>query len=95
MKSTGIVRKVDNLGRAVIPIETRRILDIAPGDSLEIYTDKGCIILKKYVPACACVFCGEADNTTKFKGKNVCAECAGLLKRGGGRMNHDPHTNND
>lgn len=75
MKSTGIVRKVDELGRVVIPIELRRTLDIEEKDALEIYVDADRIILRKYEPACSCVFCGNADEVTNFKGKNVCKEC--------------------
>ena len=52
MKSTGIVRKMDDLGRVVIPIELRRTLEIAEKDPLEIYVDGNMIILKKYEPAC-------------------------------------------
>ncbi|NLO89813.1 MAG: AbrB/MazE/SpoVT family DNA-binding domain-containing protein [Clostridia bacterium] len=74
IKSTGIVRKVDELGRVVIPIELRRTLGIEEKDALEIYVDKESIILKKYEPAC--VFCGNAENVQHFKGKNVCRECA-------------------
>ncbi len=73
MKSTGIVRKVDELGRVVIPIELRRTLDIAEKDALEIYVDADKIILKKYEPAC--VFCGSADNVVNYKNKNVCQAC--------------------
>lgn len=73
MKSTGIVRKVDELGRVVIPIELRRTLDIEEKDSLEIYVDGERIILKKYQPAC--VFCGNAQDVRNFKGKNVCHGC--------------------
>lgn len=73
MKSTGIVRKVDELGRVVIPIELRRTLDIAEKDALEIYVDGEQIILKKYAPAC--IFCGQAKNVTVFKGKNICPQC--------------------
>jgi transcriptional pleiotropic regulator of transition state genes len=73
MKSTGIVRKVDELGRVVIPIELRRTLGIGEKDSLEIYVDGERIILKKYEPAC--VFCGNADQVTHFKGKIVCGTC--------------------
>ena len=73
MKSTGIVRKVDELGRVVIPIELRRTLDIEEKDSLEIYVDGDKIILRKYEPAC--VFCGNAQNVEHFKGKNVCRNC--------------------
>jgi transcriptional pleiotropic regulator of transition state genes len=73
MKSTGIVRKVDELGRIVLPIELRRTLDIEVKDSLEIYVDGSQIVLKKYEPAC--IFCGNAADVTNFKGKNVCREC--------------------
>lgn len=74
MKSTGIVRKVDELGRVVIPIELRRTLGIDEKDALEIYVDHEKIILKKYEPAC--VFCGNAEDIHVFKGKNVCTRCA-------------------
>lgn len=73
MKSTGIVRKVDELGRVVIPIELRRTMDIAERDSLEIYVDGDKIILRKYEPAC--IFCGNASNVEHFRGKNVCRDC--------------------
>ncbi len=73
MKSTGIVRKVDELGRIVLPIELRRTLDIEVRDALEIYVDGNQIILKKYEPAC--VFCGNAKDGTHYKGKNVCKNC--------------------
>jgi transcriptional pleiotropic regulator of transition state genes len=73
MKSTGIVRKVDELGRIVLPIELRRTLDILEKDSLEIYVDGSTIILKKYEPAC--VFCGNAKNVTHFKNKIICENC--------------------
>ncbi|MBZ4687815.1 MAG: AbrB family transcriptional regulator, transcriptional pleiotropic regulator of transition state [Clostridia bacterium] len=74
IKSTGIVRKVDELGRIVIPIELRRTLGIEERDALEIYVDDETIILKKYEPAC--VFCGSAEEVSNFKGKNVCKQCA-------------------
>lgn len=78
MKSTGIVRKVDELGRIVLPIEMRRTLDIAERDSLEIYVDGESIILKKYHPAC--IFCENTKDVVSFMGKNVCPECIGKLK---------------
>ena len=74
MKSTGIVRKVDELGRIVLPIELRRTLGIDEKDALEIYVDQEKIILKKYEPAC--VFCGNASDNQLFHGKNVCRDCA-------------------
>lgn len=73
MKSTGIVRKVDELGRIVLPIELRRTLDIEVKDALEIYVDGAQIILKKYEPAC--IFCGNAKDVVNYKGKNICREC--------------------
>ncbi len=73
MKSTGIVRKVDELGRIVIPVELRRTMEIAEKDPMEIYVDGERIILKKYQPCC--VFCGGVDGVGEFKGKNVCRRC--------------------
>ncbi|MBA2132025.1 AbrB/MazE/SpoVT family DNA-binding domain-containing protein [Hydrogenispora sp. UU3] len=78
MKSTGIVRKVDELGRVVIPIELRRTLRIEEKDALEIYVDGERIILKKYEPAC--IFCGNADNVRNFKEKNICQDCLDAMK---------------
>jgi transcriptional pleiotropic regulator of transition state genes len=79
MKSTGIVRKIDELGRIVLPIELRRTLDIAERDSLEIYVDDGAIILKKYEPAC--IFCGDAKGVGNYKGKNICSSCMRELRK--------------
>jgi len=77
MKSTGIVRKIDELGRIVLPIEIRRNLDIDRGEAVEIFVDEEKIILKKYNPAC--IFCGNASNITLFKGKLVCGECRAAM----------------
>ncbi|WP_026673695.1 AbrB/MazE/SpoVT family DNA-binding domain-containing protein [Alkalihalobacterium bogoriense] len=73
MKSTGIVRKVDELGRVVIPIELRRTLDIAEKDALEIYVDNDRIILKKYKPNMTCQITGEVsdDNLSLAQGKII------------------------
>ena len=79
MKSTGIVRKIDELGRIVLPIEIRNNMDIKNRDAVEIFVDEDRIILKKYEPAC--IFCGNADNVTYFKGKLVCRECAVTLAK--------------
>ncbi|MGE5454248.1 MAG: AbrB/MazE/SpoVT family DNA-binding domain-containing protein [Methylocystaceae bacterium] len=73
MKSTGVVRKVDELGRIVIPIELRRTMGIEEKDALEIYVDNDKIILKKYEPAC--IFCGNAEDVNNYKGKNICRNC--------------------
>lgn len=79
MKSTGIVRKVDELGRVVLPMELRRSFDIAEKDALEIYVDGEQIILKKYEPAC--IFCGQAKDINSYKGKNICPDCIEELKK--------------
>lgn len=73
LKSTGIVRKLDELGRVVLPIDLRRKLDICDRDSLEIFTDGDMIVLKKYQPSC--VFCANAGDLTVYNGKNICKEC--------------------
>lgn len=79
MKSTGIVRKIDGLGRIVLPIELRRTLEIGDSDSLEIFIEDNTIILKKYQPAC--VFCGNAKDISTFKGRNICPACAAEIVR--------------
>ena len=78
MKLTGIVRKVDELGRIVLPIEMRRTLDIGEKDALEIYVEGSSVILKKYKPSC--VFCDATKDITVFKGKNICPKCLKELK---------------
>ncbi len=79
MKSTGIVRKVDELGRVVLPIELRRTLDIAEKDALEIYVEENMIMLRKYEPCC--IFCGDAKDIMVFKGKNICHNCANEMQK--------------
>ena len=79
MQSTGIVRRVDELGRIVIPMELRKILDISPRDSLEIFTDSGNIILRKYEPQC--IFCSNSESVRKFKDKNICEDCLKTISR--------------
>ena len=79
MKSTGIVRKVDELGRIVIPIELRRTLSIEEKDALEIYVEGDQIILKKYEPTC--IFCGEGKDVINYKGKNICESCINEIRK--------------
>ena len=79
MKSTGIVRKVDELGRIVLPIELRRTLDIAERDELEIYMENDRIILQKYEPTC--IFCASSRGLVTHKGKNVCQDCLRVMSR--------------
>ena len=78
MKSTGVVRKLDDLGRIVIPIELRRTMGIDLMDTLEIFVEDDRIILKKYHPAC--IFCDDARDVTQYKGKIVCKRCLEELK---------------
>ena len=78
MKATGIVRKVDELGRIVLPIELRRTMDIEIKDPVEIFVDKEYIMLKKYEPSC--VFCGSSDDVVQLNGKTVCRKCIEDLK---------------
>lgn len=73
MKATGIVRKVDELGRIVLPIELRRTLGISEKDYLEIFVEQDEIVLKKYEPTC--IFCGSSEQIIDFKGKNICKSC--------------------
>jgi transcriptional pleiotropic regulator of transition state genes len=79
MKSTGIIRKIDELGRLVIPKELRESLDIKEKDSMEIFVEGDSIILRKYNPSC--YFCGNADNPIYFKGKLICRDCLSELNR--------------
>ena len=79
MKSTGIVRPMDSLGRIVLPIELRRTLDIEKKDSLEIYVDADSIVLKKYQPSC--IFCGDASDVVRYKEKVICRKCLEELKK--------------
>ena len=78
MKATGIVRKIDELGRIVLPIELRRTLDISEKDSLEIYVEDDSIILRMYKPAC--IFCNNTRDIVVYKGKNVCKDCIKALE---------------
>lgn len=78
MKSTGVVRRVDELGRIVLPKELRTVLGIDVKDSIEIFTDNDKIILQKYQPTC--IFCSNANDTIYFNNKRVCAECIEKLK---------------
>lgn len=78
MKSTGMVRKVDELGRLVLPAEIRRTLGINEGDAMEIFTDETKIVLKKYQPAC--IFCNGADGIVYFNDNRICASCLEKIK---------------
>lgn len=75
MKATGIIRRVDDLGRIVIPKEIRRVNGIEEDTPMEIFVGKqGVIVLKKYTPGCE--FCDSLENLVEFGGSKVCKECA-------------------
>lgn len=81
MKSTGIIRNIDSLGRVVLPKELRRVLAITPDTPLEIFTDNDTVILRKYKPAGSCAFCGVlSDDMLVYRGIPVCAACRKALK---------------
>lgn len=77
MKSTGIVRRMDELGRVVIPIEIRNKFDIKVKDPVEIFVDGSNIVLKKFEPNC--VFCGSTKNLVEYNDKLVCSKCTKKL----------------
>lgn len=79
MKSTGVVRKLDSVGRLVLPIELRKTFDIGDDDALEIYTEDDMIILKKYQNSC--LFCEESEELIEYKGKYICERCLELINK--------------
>lgn len=79
MKATGIVRRVDELGRVVIPIEIRNQFGIAEKDPIEIYVDGSNIVLKKFEQTC--IFCGNTKNLSEYKGKLICDKCAEQISK--------------
>lgn len=77
IKSTGIVRRMDDLGRFVVPVELRRTLDLEEGASLEIFTEGDTILLRRYQPYCT--FCGRGGTMVCHHGKNICRRCLSTL----------------
>ena len=80
MRNCGIVRRLDSLGRVVIPKELRDTFDITEGTQMEIYTDEVGIVIRKYVVKCQ--FCDESDNLIDFKGKKICKKCYSEIRHG-------------
>jgi transcriptional pleiotropic regulator of transition state genes len=80
MADTGIVRRVDDLGRIVIPMELRRTLGINVKDPISISTEGDRIILQKHRDACA--ICGSEEHTLEVKGRAVCEHCVEEIKEG-------------
>ena len=79
MKSTGIIRRVDELGRVVLPIELRNKFGITEKDPMEIYVDGNSIILKKFEPNC--IFCGSSKKLVNYQGKVICQKCAEKISK--------------
>ena len=79
MKSIGIVRSVDELGRLVVPKEMRKALDINCNDPVEITIEGDRIVIKKHLPYC--IFCGNENDVISFKGKKVCKICLGEMAK--------------
>ena len=79
MKSTGIIRKVDELGRVVIPKEIRYNLNILEKDSVEIFTDGYKVVIQKYEPTCC--FCGASGKLSNYKEKLICKSCINKIEK--------------
>lgn len=73
MKSSGITRRIDELGRVVIPVEMRRALDIGDREALEISVESDGIMLRR--AHVGCVFCNSNKDMSLFHGKSVCSKC--------------------
>ena len=78
MKATGIVRRIDELGRVVLPIELRRTMNLEVRDPVEIFMEGESIVLRKY--EAACLFCGGGHQLTTFRGKQICGDCLRQLR---------------
>lgn len=77
MANTGIIRKLDELGRIVIPVEIRNSFEMNEGDSIEIHVENESVVLKKHI--CKCIFCGNTEDLEEFKEKLICPECKDSL----------------
>lgn len=78
VKTPGMIRKIDDLGRIVVPSELRRTLDIQSGDEVEMYADGDALVLRKFAPSC--IFCGGAEQMVTYGGKNICIYCLRNLR---------------
>lgn len=78
MKPTGFVKRIDEMGRIVIPKNVRQTINVTTGDSLQFFIDGDGIVMKKF--SSACEFCGSDNDLTELKGKYICAECVSHLK---------------
>ncbi len=80
MKTFGMIRKVDALGRIVIPSELRQAMELQQGDALELYLEEDRLVMKKFAPAC--IFCGGIQQLVTYEGKNICGKCVRVLRQG-------------
>ncbi len=78
MKTPGAIRKIDDLGRIVIPFEMRKALKMEKGDMLEIYLEDESLVMKKFV--LSCIFCGETQGLRTYEGKKICTKCIQIIK---------------
>ena len=79
MKATGLVRRIDELGRIILPAEIRKQLDIKGRDSIEFFWYDNHLVLGKHEPVCT--FCGGTDGIITFAGKNICKECRAKISK--------------
>lgn len=79
MSSNGIIRKLDRLGRVVIPKEIRKSLDIKEGEAVTIIDESNHVIIKKYYDGC--IFCGSQEDLIEYKNMHVCKKCRESLNR--------------
>lgn len=77
MKTTGMTRPVDSLGRIVLPKELRTMLSVDENDRMEIFVDGDTIVLRKYEPCC--IFCGKVNDVITYGGKQICRDCAAAI----------------
>lgn len=77
MRTLFLIRRVDDLGRIVIPVELRRMLELENGQDVSITVQADALVLRKFMPGC--VFCGEWEQLAVFEGKHVCASCRNRL----------------
>lgn len=84
MKSTGLIRKLDPLGRLVVPVNLRQTMSIEPGDPMEIYMDGNTIVLRKHQNGCS--ICGDEGKMTFFYGKTICNKCVSEIGRSAERQ---------
>ncbi len=79
MRAPGMIRKVDDLGRIVIPAEIRQAMELSKGDPVEMFLQEDQLVLRKFVPSC--IFCGGVEGLVTYSGKNICGNCVDIIKK--------------